>query len=101
MNKSELVAAVAAKAEITKKDAAAAVDAVFDVIGDELQKKEKVQLIGFGTLQTSERKARTGRNPQTGAAVKISASTLPSFKAGKALKEKVNTKPAKKAAKKK
>ncbi|MBO4290590.1 MAG: HU family DNA-binding protein [Lachnospiraceae bacterium] len=101
MNKSELVAAVAAKAEITKKDAAAAVDAVFDVIGDELQKKEKVQLIGFGTFQTSERKARTGRNPQTGAAVKIAASTLPSFKAGKALKEKVNTKPAKKAAKKK
>ena len=94
MNKTELVAAVAAKAEITKKDAAAAVEAVFEVIGDELQKKEKVQL-------TSERKARTGRNPQTGDTVKIAAATLPAFKAGKALKEKVNTKPKKAAAKKK
>lgn len=101
MNKTELVAAVAEKAAITKKDAAAAVEAVFEVIGDELQKKEKVQLIGFGTFQTSERKAREGRNPQTGETVKIAAATLPAFKAGKALKEKVNTKPAKKAAKKK
>ena len=101
MNKTELVAAVAEKAAITKKDATAAVEAVFEVIGDELQKKEKVQLIGFGTFQTSERKAREGRNPQTGETVKIAAATLPAFKAGKALKEKVNTKPAKKAAKKK
>ncbi len=100
MNKTELTAAVAAKAEISKKDAAAAIDAVFDVIGDELQKKEKVALIGFGTFQTSERKARTGRNPQTGAEIKIAAATIPAFKPGKALKEKVNTKPAKKGKKK-
>ncbi len=101
MNKTELVAAVAEKSALTKKDAAAAIDAVFAVIGDTLQAKQKVQLIGFGTFQTSERKARTGKNPQTGAAIKIAASTVPAFKAGKALKEKVNTKPAKKAAKKK
>ncbi len=101
MNKTELIAAVAEKAEISKKDASAAVEAVFEVIGDEMQKKEKVQLIGFGTFQTSERKARTGRNPQTGEDIKIAAATLPAFKAGKALKEKVNSKPAKKTAKKK
>ena len=101
MNKTELVAAVAEKSALTKKDAAAAIDAVFTSIGDALQAKQKVQLIGFGTFQTSERKARTGKNPQTGAAIKIAASTVPAFKAGKALKEKVNTKPAKKAAKKK
>ena len=101
MNKTELIAAVAEKTALTKKDSAAAIDAVFDVIGDTLQAKQKVQLIGFGTFQTSERKARTGKNPQTGAAIKIAASTVPAFKAGKALKDKVNTKPAKKAAKKK
>ena len=100
MNKTELAAAVAEKAEVSKKDAAAAIDAIFEVIGDEMQKKEKVQLIGFGTFQTSERKARTGRNPQTGAEIKIAAATLPVFKPGKALKEKVNTKPAKKGKKK-
>ena len=101
MNKTELVAAVAEKSALTKKDAAAAIDAVFTSIGDALQAKQKVQLIGFGTFQTSERKARTGKNPQTGAAIKIAASTVPAFKAGKALKEKVNTKPAKKGCKKK
>lgn len=101
MNKTELVAAVAEKTALKKKDAAAAIEAVFGVIGDALQKKEKVQLIGFGTFQTSERKARTGKNPRTGEAVKIAACTVPAFKAGKGLKEKVNTKPAKKAAKKK
>lgn len=100
MNKTELVSAVAEKAGISKKDTAAAIDAVFEVIGDEMQKKEKVQLIGFGTFQTSERKARTGRNPQTGEDIKIAAATLPVFKPGKALKEKVNTKPAKKGKKK-
>ena len=82
MNKTELVAAVAGKADISKKDAAAAVEAVFEAIGDELQKKEKVQLIGFGTFQTSERKARTGRNPQTGEEIKIAAATVPAFKPG-------------------
>ena len=101
MNKTELVAAVSEKTKLTKKAAAEVIDAVFDVIGDTLQAKQKVQLIGFGTFQTSERKARTGKNPRTGEAVKIAASTVPSFKAGKGLKEKVNTKPAKKAAKKK
>ena len=101
MNKSELVAAVAEKTALTKKDATAAVEAVFASISDAMQKKEKVQLIGFGTFQTSERKARTGKNPRTGEAVKIAACTVPAFKAGKGLKEKVNTKPAKKAAKKK
>lgn len=101
MNKAELVAAVAESASISKKDAAVAIDATFAAIGDALQKKEKVQLIGFGTFQTSERKARTGKNPRTGEAVKIAACTVPGFKAGKGLKEKVNTKPGKKAAKKK
>ena len=101
MNKTELVVAVAEKSALTKKDAAAAIDAVFASIGDALQAKQKVQLIGFGTFQTSERKARTGKNPQTGAVIKIAASTVPAFKAGKALKEKVNTKPAKKGCKKK
>ena len=101
MNKTELVAAVAEKTGLTKKAAADAIEAVFAAIGDTMQKKEKVQLIGFGTFQTSERKARTGKNPRTGEAVKIAACTVPAFKAGKGLKEKVNTKPAKKAAKKK
>ena len=89
MNKTELVAAVAAKAEITKKDAAAAVDAVFEVIGDELQKKEKVQMIGFGTFEVRKRAARKARNPQTGDEIKIKATKVPAFKAGKALKDAV------------
>ncbi len=101
MNKSELIAAVAEKANISKKDAGAAIDATFEAIGNSLQNKEKVQLIGFGTFQTSERKARNGKNPLTGEAIKIAACTVPAFKTGKGLKEKVNTKPAKKAAKKK
>ena len=101
MNKTELIAAVAEKTGESKVKTAAAVEAVFEAISDAMQKKEKVQLIGFGTFQTSERKARTGKNPRTGEAVKIAACTVPSFKAGKGLKEKVNTKPAKKAAKKK
>lgn len=96
MNKTEFILAVSEKAGVTKKDAAAAVDAVFEVIADELQKKEKVQLIGFGTFQTSERAAREGRNPLTGEALKIEAATIPAFKPGKALKEKVNAKPSKK-----
>lgn len=101
MNKTELIAAVAEKTGESKVKTAAAVEAVFEAISDAMQKKEKVQLIGFGTFQTSERKARTGKNPRTGEAVKIAACTVPAFKAGKGLKEKVNTKPAKKAAKKK
>jgi DNA-binding protein HU-beta len=81
---------------IPEQRKAAAIDAVFEVIGDAMQSKDKVQLIGFGTFQTSERKARTGRNPQTGETIKVAACTVPAFKAGKGLREKVNTKPAKK-----
>ena len=99
MNRTELVDAIAVKADISKKDADAAVKAFIEVVSDELQNKGKVQLVGFGTFETSERAARTGRNPQTGAATKIKACTAPKFKAGKALKDKVNTKPSKKCEK--
>ncbi|MCR4673805.1 MAG: HU family DNA-binding protein [Lachnospiraceae bacterium] len=90
MNKTELVDAIAKKADLSKKDAAAAVDAFVESVSDELKKGGKVQLVGFGTFQTSKRAARTGRNPQTGAEIKIKASTVPQFKAGKALKDIVN-----------
>ena len=90
MNKGELVAALAAKTELSKKDSEAALNALIDVIGDSLVKGEKVQLIGFGTFETKNRPARVARNPRTGAEVKIAASKAPAFKAGKALKDKVN-----------
>ena len=90
MNKTELIAAVAEQAELTKKDAEKAVKAFTDVIAAELKKGEKVQLVGFGTFEVSERAAREGRNPQTGATMKIKASKAPKFKAGKALKDSVN-----------
>ena len=90
MNKAELVAAVAEKAEISKKDAEAAVKAFTDVVAEELKKGEKVQLVGFGTFEVSKRAAREGRNPQSGAVMKIAASKAPKFKAGKALKDLVN-----------
>ena len=90
MNKTELVDAIAKKTGLSKKDAAAAVDAFVDTVSATLKKKDKVQLVGFGTFQTSKRAARTGRNPQTGAEIKIKASTVPQFKAGKALKDAVN-----------
>ena len=99
MNKSELVAAVAAKGEITKKDAEKAVAAFAEVITESLVKGEKVQLIGFGTFEAKARPARVARNPRTGEEIKIAASKAPAFKAGKALKDKVNT-PAKKKGKK-
>ena len=89
MNKTELIAAVAEKAGLTKKDADAAVAAVFASITDELKKDGKVQLIGFGTFEVKERAARVGRNPRTGEAVEIAASKIPSFKAGAALKNAV------------
>ena len=89
MNKTELIAAVAAKTELKKKDAECAVAAVFDAISAELAKGGKVQLIGFGSFDVKKRKARTGRNPRTGKSIKISASKYPVFKAGKALKDKV------------
>ncbi|WP_029891000.1 HU family DNA-binding protein [Polycyclovorans algicola] len=87
MNKTELVAAIAESADLSKADAARAVDAFFGVVGKQLKKKDKVSLVGFGTFLLRERAARTGRNPKTGAALKIKASKTPSFKAGKALKD--------------
>ena len=90
MNRVELVAAIAENAEISKKDAEKAVKAFIDVVADELKKGEKVQLVGFGTFEVSTRAAREGRNPQTGATMKIAACKAPKFKAGKALKDAVN-----------
>ena len=92
MNKTELVAAIADQAEISKKDAEKALKAFTDVVAEELKKGEKIQLVGFGTFEVSERAARTGRNPQTGAEMTIPASKAPKFKAGKALKDMVNEK---------
>lgn len=89
MNKVELINAVAAKAELTKKDADKAVAAVFASITEALAAGEKVQLIGFGTFEVKERAARTGHNPKTGAAIEIAAAKAPSFKAGAALKNAV------------
>ena len=89
MNKTELISAVAAKAEISKKDADKAVAAVFASIEEALVKGEKVQLIGFGTFEVKERAARTGHNPKTGEAIEIAAAKMPSFKAGAALKNAV------------
>ncbi|MBO8441865.1 MAG: HU family DNA-binding protein [Firmicutes bacterium] len=88
-NKTELVNSVASAANLTKKDAAAAVDAVFASIQENLSKGEKVQLIGFGTFEVRSRAARKGRNPQTGKEIQIPASKVPAFKAGKALKDAV------------
>ena len=89
MNKGELVSALAAKTELSKKDSEAALNALIDVIGETIAKGEKVQLIGFGTFESKSRPARTARNPRTGAEVKIAASKAPAFKAGKALKDTV------------
>ena len=91
MNKTELIAAVAEKTALTKAASGKAVDAVVAAITEELKKGEKVTLIGFGTFETRNRAARTGRNPQTGKEIKIKASKAPAFKAGKALKEAVNS----------
>ncbi|WP_170240157.1 HU family DNA-binding protein [Streptococcus suis] len=88
-NKQDLIAKVAEATSLTKKDSAAAVDAVFGTVADYLAAGEKVQLIGFGNFEVRERSARTGRNPQTGAEIKIAASKVPAFKAGKALKDAV------------
>ena len=90
MNKTELVAAVAEQADISKKDAEKALKAFVDVVTEEMKKGEKVQLVGFGTFEVSERGAREGRNPQTGKTMKIEACKAPKFKAGKALKDAVN-----------
>ena len=90
MNKTELITAVAAKTELTKKDTEKVLKAFTDVVAEELKKGEKVQLVGFGTFEVSERAAREGRNPQTGETMKIAASKDPKFKAGKALKDMIN-----------
>ena len=89
MNKAE-VAAMAEQAGLSKKDAEAALKAFTDVVSDELKNGGKVQLVGFGTFEVSERAAREGRNPQSGEVMKIAASKAPKFKAGKALKDLVN-----------
>lgn len=89
MNKTELINAVAAKAEISKKDAEKAVAAVIGSIEEALIAGDKVQLIGFGTFEVKERAARTGHNPKTGEAIEIAASKIPAFKAGAALKNAV------------
>jgi len=90
MNKAELVAAIAAQAELSKKDSEKALKAFIDIVTDELVKGEKVQLVGFGTFEVSTRPARTGRNPQTKQEITIAAYKAPKFKAGKALKDVVN-----------
>ncbi len=92
MNKPELIAAVANEAEITKKDAEKVVKTVFSVISDSLAKGDKVQIIGFGTFEVSNRKAREGRNPRNKEPIWIEATKTPAFKAGKQLKYLVNGK---------
>lgn len=90
MNKAELVAAIAEKTELSKKDSEKALKAFIDVVTEELAKGEKIQLVGFGTFEVSERAAREGRNPQTNETMTIPASKAPKFKAGKALKDVIN-----------
>ena len=90
MNKTELVAAMAEKAGLSKKDSEKALKAFVDVVTEELTKGEKIQLVGFGTFEVSERPAREGINPQTKEKIEIAASKAPKFKAGKALKDAVN-----------
>ena len=90
MNKTQLIEAVAAKTELTKKDADAAVNATIAAVIEALKAGDKVQLVGFGTFEVKERAARTGRNPQTGATIEIAASKAPVFSAGKAFKDAIN-----------
>ncbi|GAB2692446.1 HU family DNA-binding protein [Paenibacillus thermoaerophilus] len=87
MNKSDLITKVAEAAELSKKDATKAVEAVFESIAEALQNGEKVQLVGFGNFEVRERQARKGRNPQTGEEIEISASKIPAFRPGKALRD--------------
>lgn len=90
MNKSELVASIADKSKLTKKETEAALKGFIESVEETLEKGDKVQLIGFGTFETRERAARTGRNPRTKEEIQIPASTVPVFKAGKEFKEKIN-----------
>ncbi|ACL72030.1 HU family DNA-binding protein [Thioalkalivibrio sulfidiphilus] len=90
MNKSELIDAIAASSDLPKAQAARAVDAMIDVISGALKNGDQVTIVGFGTFLVREREARTGRNPRTGETIQIAASKMPSFKAGKGLKDAVN-----------
>ena len=90
MNKAELVAAIADKTDLSKKDSEKALKAFIEVVTKELKKGGKIQLVGFGTFEVVKRAAREGRNPQTGKTMKIKASKAPKFKAGKALKDSLN-----------
>ncbi len=90
MNKTELIAAMAEVSGVSKKDTEAVLKAFTEVVSTELKKGEKIQLVGFGTFEVSERAAREGRNPLTGEAMKIAAAKAPKFKAGKALKDLIN-----------
>ncbi len=99
MNKSELIAALAEKAELSRKESEIIVNSFVESVGDSLAKGERIQLIGFGTFSVKDRPARAARNPRTGEEIKIAASRAPVFKAGKALKDKVNT-PVRKKGKK-
>ena len=90
MNRVELIAAMAEKAELSKKDAEKALKAFTEVVAEELAKGEKIQLVGFGKFEVSERAAREGRNPRSGETMTIAASKAPKFKAGKALKDAIN-----------
>ena len=92
MNKTELIEAIAKVTSLTKKDSEKALNAITASITTALKKKDKVQLVGFGTFEAAKRAARTGKNPQTGEAIKIPAAVVPKFKAGKALKDAVNKK---------
>ena len=89
MNKMELVSAIAEKSDLSKRDAETALNAFTDIVADELKKGEKIQLVGFGTFEVSERAERTGRNPQTGEEMVIPASKMPKFKVGKLLKDSI------------
>lgn len=90
MNKNELVASIAEKTGLKKTEAEKALKAFTDTVSEQLKKGDKIQLVGFGTFEVAERPAREGRNPRTGATMKIKASKAPKFKAGKALKDAVN-----------
>lgn len=90
MNKTELIAAIAEKTELSKKDAEKALKAFTDVVTEELKAGNKIQLVGFGTFEVAKREAREGRNPKTGESMPIPASLSPKFKAGKALKDEIN-----------
>ena len=90
MNKKELVALISERTDLSKKDVEKALGAFTDIVTEQLKKGEKVQLVGFGTFETAKRAARVGRNPQTGEEMKIAASIIPRFKAGKSLKDVVN-----------